>query len=69
VDTELSFVVNEDPGGGYVAHALGQSIVTQADDLETLREMVRDAVLCHFDEGEGPRIVRLHFVRDELLAV
>jgi len=62
-------MVNEDPEGGYVAHALGQSIFTEADDIPTLREMVRDAVRCHFDEGNAPRIVRLHFVRDEVLAV
>lgn len=66
---ELIFVVTDAPEGGYTATALGQSIFTEADDLPSLREMVRDAVLCHFDDGEGPRIVRLHFVRDEILAV
>ncbi len=66
---ELIFVVTEAPEGGYTAMALGQSIFTEADDLPSLREMVRDAVQCHFDEATGPRIVRLHFVRDEVLAV
>jgi hypothetical protein len=69
MDQELIFMVTEDPEGGYVAEALGQSIVTQADDLAGLRDQVRDAVLCHFDEGEAPSIVRLHFVRDEVIAV
>ncbi len=42
--------------------------VTEADDVEQLREQVRDAVRCHFEEGEGPTIIRLHFVRDEIIA-
>ena len=67
--SELVFVVEEAPEGGYVARALGESIFTEADDLDALREMVRDAVACHFDEGDRPRVVRLHLVRDELLAV
>jgi len=65
----LVFVVEEAPEGGYVARALGEAIFTEADDLVGLREMVRDVVLCHFEEAERPRVVRLHLVRDELLAV
>jgi hypothetical protein len=67
--SEIVFVVDEAPEGGYVARAVGESIVTEADDLDSLRDMVRDAVVCHFDEDERPKIVRLHLVRDELLAV
>jgi hypothetical protein len=69
VGPELVFVVEEAPEGGYVARALGEPIFTEADDLVGLREMVRDAVACHFEEAERPRVVRLHLVRDELLAV
>jgi len=47
---ELIFLVEETPGGGYTARALGESIFTEADDLETLEANVRDAVRCHFDE-------------------
>ncbi len=67
---EIIFVVREDPEGGYVAEAVGAPIVTQADSLDELRAMVRDAVRCHFDEHdpERPRLIRLHFVRDEVLA-
>jgi len=65
---ELIFLVEDAPEGGYTARALGQSIFTEADDLESLREMVRDAVRCHFDEGQGPRVIRLHFVREEVIA-
>ncbi len=67
--SELVFVVEEAPEGGYTARALGESIFTEADDLAQLRAMVRDAVLGHFDDGERPSVLRLRFVRDELLTV
>jgi dephospho-CoA kinase len=67
--TEIVFLVEEEPEGGYVARALGESIFTEADNVESLREMVRDAVRCHFiDEQTRPQIIRLHFVRDEVIA-
>lgn len=65
---ELIFLVEDAPEGGYTARALGVSIFTEADDPNTLREMVRDAVRCHFDEGQGPKVIRLHFVREEVIA-
>ncbi|HYN83657.1 MAG TPA: hypothetical protein VER32_00270 [Pyrinomonadaceae bacterium] len=65
---EFIFLVEEPPEGGYTARALGVSIFTEADDLDSLREQVRDAVRCHFDEGAGPRVIRLHFVREEVFA-
>jgi hypothetical protein len=65
---ELIFVVEEAPEGGYTARALGESIFTEADTIEEVRIRILDAVRCHFDEGSGPRIVRLHFVREEILA-
>jgi len=66
---EIIFVVSEPPEGGYAAEALGHSIFTVADTLEELNEMVREAVVCHFDEDRRPKIIRLHFVREELIAV
>ncbi|MBX9257093.1 2-oxoisovalerate dehydrogenase E1 subunit beta [Desmonostoc muscorum CCALA 125] len=67
--TEIVFLVEDDPDGGYTARALTESIFTQADDIETLREMVRDAVHCHFpNEQSRPKIIRLHIVRDEVIA-
>jgi dephospho-CoA kinase len=67
--SEIVFVVEDAPEGGYTARALGESIFTEADDLETLRAMVRDAVRCHFeDEATRPKVIRLHMVRDEVLA-
>ncbi len=60
---EIIFVVNEAPEGGFTARALGEAIFTEADDLPSLRERVRDAVRCHFDEGKAPRVVRLQLAR------
>lgn len=67
--SELIFMVEEAPEGGYTARALEQSIFTEADDLASLHEQVRDAVRCHFAEGERPKAIRLHFIREEVIAV
>ena len=58
-ETEIIFSVEESAEGGYEARALGHSIFTQAETLEELKEMVRDAVCCHFDDDERPRLIRL----------
>jgi hypothetical protein len=65
---ELIFLIQDAPEGGYIARALGASIFTEADDLPSLRDQVRDAVRCHFEAGKGPRVIRLHFVREEVIA-
>jgi hypothetical protein len=62
---EIIFSAEEAPEGGYIARALGHAIFTEADSLDALRESVRDAVRCHFDESDRPKIIRLHFVREE----
>jgi hypothetical protein len=67
--TEVVFVVEDAPEGGYIARAVGESIFTEADDMAQLRANLRDAVRCHFDDGKGPQVIRLHFVRDEIIAV
>ncbi len=64
---EIIFLVEESPDGGYEAKALTAPIFTEADTLDELRGMVRDAVVCHFDEATRPRIIRLHFVREEVI--
>ena len=66
--SEIVFLVEEAPEGGFTARALGEAIFTQAESFEALREAVRDAVRCHFDAGTGPALIRLHYVRDEVLA-
>lgn len=65
--SEIIFVVEEAPEGGHTARAVGESIFTQADDRILLQERVREAVRCHFEEGDRPKLIRLHFVRDELI--
>ena len=66
---ELIFMVEEGPEGGYTARAPGESIFTEAYDLEKLKENIRDAMECHFDRKEDiPRVVRLHIVREETFA-
>lgn len=67
--TEIIFEITEDEaGGGYSARALGYSIFTQGDSWEEVRRNVKDAVDCHFDDTmPRPKLIRLHFVRDEVL--
>jgi hypothetical protein len=63
---EIIFVINESIEGGYEAEALGLSIFTEADDWQSLKLNIIEAVSCHFDDNTK-RIVRLHFVKDEVL--
>lgn len=66
--TEILFIVEEAAEGGYTARAVGTSIFSEGDDLDQLREAVRDAVRCHFDDADRPKAIRLHLVRDEVIA-
>ena len=65
--SEIIFSIQESPEGGYEARTLGYSIFTQADSIEELKTMIRDAVSCHFASGEKPRVIRLHMVKDEVI--
>jgi hypothetical protein len=56
---EIIFLVEDAPEGGYTAQALGSSIFTEADTWEELKQAVKDAVRCHFDEGEQPDVIRM----------
>lgn len=66
--SEIIFLIEDSPEGGYEAKAIGHSIYTEADTVDDLREMIRDAVSCHFDQEDRPQIIRLHFVREEVIA-
>ena len=66
---ELIFLVEEADEGGYTAKALGESIITQSESLAELKEMVKDAVRCHFDTEHLPKMIRLHFVKEEVIPV
>ncbi|MBZ0204321.1 MAG: 2-oxoisovalerate dehydrogenase [Ignavibacteria bacterium] len=68
-ESEVIFIVEESNEGGFEAKALGHSIFTDADDLESLKANIKDAVKCHFEDNEAPSVIRLHFVREELMAV
>ena len=65
--TEIIFVVQESPEGGFTAHAVGCSIFTEGDTLDALRASVREAVACHYADGNRPQVIRLRIVREEVL--
>jgi len=68
--TELVFIVEEDPDGGFSARAVGESIFTEGDSLDELRDNLREAVRCHFENPDNrPKFVRMHVTRDEVLAL
>ena len=69
MNSEIIFLVEEAAEGGYTARALGESIFTEAETIEELREHVKDAVLCHFENDIKPALIRLHFVKEEIIAV
>ena len=66
--SEIIFIVEDAPEGGLVARGVGEAIFTQAANIDELRDRIRDAVRCHFDEGKAPKLIRMHFVRDEVFA-
>jgi len=67
--SEVIFLVEEAPEGGFTARALGFSIFTEADNWEDLRASISDALVCHFEEHQRPNLVRMHLVRDEVFAL
>ncbi len=64
---EIIFLIEDAPEGGFTARALSEAIFTEADTLDELRQNIREAVECHFDTGSGPKLIRLHYVRDEVI--
>jgi hypothetical protein len=67
--SEVIFLVDEADEGGFIARAVSHSIFTEADTLDELRRKIRDAVECHFDDAQAPKLIRLHIVREEILSV
>jgi predicted RNase H-like HicB family nuclease len=65
--SEIIFLVEEADEGGYTARAVSESIFTEGDSMDELRRNVREAVECHFDDNQSPKIIRLHIVREEIL--
>ncbi len=66
---EVIFLVEDSIEGGYEARALGKSIFTEGETLDELKENIKEAVRCHFDEGTIPSIIRLHYVKEEMISL
>ena len=66
---EIIFLIEEDPEGGFIATAIGEDIITDGDTMEQIKENVKDAVECHFEVGKRPKLIRLHTVKEEVIAV
>jgi hypothetical protein len=66
--SEIIFLIEESLEGGYEAKALGHSIYTQADAIDELKTNIREAVQCHFELSELPKVIRLHWVREEVIS-
>lgn len=64
---EIIFLVEESPEGGYIAKALGVGIFTEADTYEALKESVKEAIHCHYEDNKQ-KLVRLNFVKEEVFA-
>lgn len=65
---EILFLIEDAPEGGYTARALGYSVYTEADTWEGLKLAIQDALECHFDEGNKPKVVRLHYLYEEVIS-
>ena len=66
---EIIFVVEEAHEGGLTARALGESIFTEAETIDELKINVKEAVECHFDGDKMTKMIRLHMVKEELIAI
>jgi predicted RNase H-like HicB family nuclease len=66
---EIIFLVEEDLEGGYIAQGIGEDIVTDGDTMEELKKNIKDAVACHFEDDKMPKLIRLHMVKEEVIAV
>ena len=65
---EIIFIIEESLDGGYEAKAVGYSIFTEGESVEELKNNIVEAVNCHFDANEKPPIIRLHYIKEELIA-
>lgn len=66
---ELVFLVEESQDGGFFAKAVQHSIFTEADSIDELKTMIADAVRCHFDKADLPKIIHIHVTREETFAL
>ncbi|NOX89162.1 MAG: 2-oxoisovalerate dehydrogenase [Calditrichaeota bacterium] len=68
MNTEIIFIIEESLEGGYEAKAIGHSIFTEGESIDELKKNVVEAVACHFEPEEKPKIIRLHYVKEEIIA-
>lgn len=68
MDKEIIVLVEEGAEGGYTAKALGHSIFTEGDTFDELKKNIREAVDCHFEGDDKPLMIRLHYVKDEVIS-
>lgn len=66
---EILFIIEESLDGGYEAACPGYSIYTEGETLDEIKRAVADAVRCHFDEDDMPRVIRLHLVKEEVVVL
>lgn len=65
---EIIFLIEEALEGGYTAKAIGAGIFTEADTLEEIKKNIKEAVECHFEDEKKPKLIRLHMVKEEVIA-
>jgi len=68
MDNEIIFIIEESLEGGYEARAVGHSIFTEGDTVEELKQNIVEAVSCHFEEEKKPKLIRLHYIKEEIMA-
>ena len=66
---EIIFLVEDALEGGFTAKAVGESIFTEADTMEQIKVNIKEAVECHFDDDKKPKLIRLHMIKEEVIAV
>ncbi len=66
---EIIFLIEEALEGGYTARAIGESIFTEGDTLDETKKNIKEAVECHFDEDKKPKLIRLHMIKEEVIAI
>ena len=68
MSNEIIFIIEESQEMGYEARSLDFSIYTEADTIQELKTMIKDAVQCHFEQKDMPKIIRLHYIKEEIMA-
>jgi Zn ribbon nucleic-acid-binding protein len=67
-NNEIIFIAEEDEiEGGFIAKALDFSIITEGETWEELKSNVIEAVKCHFEENNRPKIIRILLKKEEVL--